>query len=243
MGSLNRKHHEFDLMVSENHIGDHRVINIFGYNAAVSTEYIPLWEDVAAYTYPVSALTMTAVSDSASDTAVTMLIQGLDINYDEIQTSFTLNGTNTVTIDTAFYRINNVITISGNAVGTVIVANAGTTYAKVRAGDGKNQASLYTVPRGHSFYLYRIDAFSGQADATANRYIFFRNFTRSSTGVILRVAETTLRANMHIQRRFPFRYTEKTDIQFQFKSNQSTHEVGVFVEGVLIKDDGNPRTS
>ena len=224
-------------MVSTSHISDHRTINIFGYNTEVGTEYVPLWEDAAAYTYPGSALTMTAVSDSASDTAVTMLIQGLDINYDEIQTTFTLNGTNAVTIGTAFYRINVVITTAGNAVGTVTIANAGTTYAKVRAGDGKNQASLYTVPRGHSFYLYRIDAFSGQADATSNRYVFFRNESRSATGVELRVAETTFRANMHIQRRFPFRYTEKTDIQFQCKSNAGTHEIGVFAEGVLIKDE------
>ena len=224
-------------MVSTSHISDHRTINIFGYNTEVGTEYVPLWEDAAAYTYPGSALTMTAVSDSASDTAVTMLIQGLDINYDEIQTTFTLNGTNAVTIGTAFYRINVVITTAGNAVGTVTIANAGTTYAKVRAGDGKNQASLYTVPRGHSFYLYRIDAFSGQADATSNRYVFFRNESRSATGVELRVAETTFRANMHIQRRFPFRYTEKTDIQFQCKSNAATHEIGVFAEGVLIKDE------
>ena len=224
-------------MVSTSHISDHRTINIFGYNTEVGTEYVPLWEDAAAYTYPGSALTMTAVSDSASDTAVTMLIQGLDINYDEIQTTVTLNGTNAVTIGTAFYRINAVITTAGNAVGTVTIANAGTTYAKVRAGDGKNQASLYTVPRGHSFYLYRIDAFSGQADATSNRYVFFRNESRSATGVELRVAETTFRANMHIQRRFPFRYTEKTDIQFQCKSNAGTHEIGVFAEGVLIKDE------
>ena len=237
MPTINRKHHEFDLMVSTSHISDHRTINIFGYNTEVGTEYVPLWEDAAAYTYPGSALTMTAVSDSASDTAVTMLIQGLDINYDEIQTTFTLNGTNAVTIGTAFYRINAVITTAGNAVGTVTIANAGTTYAKVRAGDGKNQASLYTVPRGHSFYLYRIDAFSGQADATSNRYVFFRNESRSATGVELRVAETTFRANMHIQRRFPFRYTEKTDIQFQCKSNAGTHEIGVFAEGVLIKDE------
>jgi hypothetical protein len=234
--TINRKHHEFDLMVSSGNITDHRTTNIFGFNTEVGTEYIPLWEDATAYTYPESALTMTAVSDSASDTAVIMLIQGLDINYDEIQTTFTLNGTNAVTINTAFYRINTVITISGNAVGTVTIANAGTTYAKVRAGDGKNQAAIYTVPRGHSFYLYRIDAFSGQADATANRYVFFRNESRSATGVELRVAETTFRANMHIQRRFPFRYAEKTDIQYQCKSNAGTHEIGVFAEGVLIKD-------
>lgn len=113
MPTINRKHHEFDLMVSAGSITDHRATNIFGFNEAVGTDYIPLWENAAAYVYPGSALTMTAVSDSASDVAVIMIVQGLDINYDEIQASFTLNGTNAVTIGTAFYRINNVITTGG----------------------------------------------------------------------------------------------------------------------------------
>jgi hypothetical protein len=45
---------------------------------------------------------------------------------------------------------------------------------------------------------------------------------------------------MNIQRRIPFRYTEKTDIQLQVRSSASTQEIGVFAEGILVKV---PRTS
>ncbi len=45
---------------------------------------------------------------------------------------------------------------------------------------------------------------------------------------------------MNIQRRIPFRYAEKTDIQLQLKSSTGEQEIGVFAEGILTKV---PRTS
>jgi hypothetical protein len=39
---------------------------------------------------------------------------------------------------------------------------------------------------------------------------------------------------MNIQRRFPFKYSEKTDIQFQMATLTGSHELGVFGEGVLV---------
>jgi len=38
---------------------------------------------------------------------------------------------------------------------------------------------------------------------------------------------------MNIQRRVPFKYSEKQDIQFQLKTASGTHEMNVFGEGVL----------
>ena len=39
---------------------------------------------------------------------------------------------------------------------------------------------------------------------------------------------------MNIQRRFPFKYDEKSDIQFQLRTFSGTHEMNVFGEGALI---------
>jgi hypothetical protein len=41
---------------------------------------------------------------------------------------------------------------------------------------------------------------------------------------------------MNIQRRVPFKYAEKTDIQFQIKSLSGTNLCGVFGEGIVIKE-------
>jgi hypothetical protein len=226
------------LQVSRGLVRDTEVRNIFGFNTAVGTNFIAAWELNTAYVYPNAPIAMTAVSSSASDTAVTIIIAGLDGNYDRKSATVTLNGTTPVNIG-EFFRINDVITLSGNAVGNVTIANGGTTYARMDAGTGKNQASIFTVPAGYEFYLYRIDAFSATASLN-NRYLFFRNFAQQPNGVVLRVAETTFLEQMNIQRRIPFRYGEKTDIQLQVKSSAGSNEIGVFAEGILTKV---PRTS
>jgi hypothetical protein len=226
------------LQVSRGLVRDAEVRNIFGFNTTIGTEFIAAWENNVDYVYPSTSLQMTAVSSNTSDTAVTILISGLDENYNRISNTVTLNGSSNVSIG-SFYRINDVITLSGNALGNVTIANSGTTYAKVNAGLGKNQASIFTVPAGHEFYLYRIDAFCATASLN-NRHLFFRNFIRQSNGTILRVAETSFLEQMNIQRRIPFRYTEKSDIQLQVRSSASTQEIGVFAEGILTKV---PRTS
>ena len=226
------------LQVSRGLVRDTEVRNIFGFNLAVPDTFVPAWENATTYTYPTVALNMTAVSSNTADTDVTIITLGLDENYNRISNTVTLNGTSAVNIG-SFFRINDVITISGNARGDVTIANNAVTYAKMNQGTGKNQASIFTVPAGHEFYLYRIDAFCASASLN-NRILFFRNFTRQSNGTILQVAQTSFLDTMNIQRRIPFRYGEKTDIQFQVRSSAGAQEIGVFAEGILTKI---PRTS
>jgi hypothetical protein len=226
------------LQVSRGLVRDTEVRNIFGFNGAIGTSFIAAWENNVDYVYPNTTLQMTAVSSNTSDTGVTILISGLDENYNRKSNTITLNGTSAVGIG-EFFRINDVITLSGNASGDVTIANSGITYARVNAGTGKNQASIFTVPAGYEFYLYRIDAFCASASLN-NRILFFRNFVRQPNGTILQVAQTSFLEQMNIQRRIPFRYAEKTDIQLQLRSSAGTQEIGVFAEGILTKV---PRTS
>jgi hypothetical protein len=220
-------------MVSEGDISGSEVRNIFGWQASTTTTFIPLWENATAYTYPGSALTMTVTSASASDDGGTVLIKGLDIDYAEITEIVTCNNATPPTTTAGFFRINDAIFTksSGANVGDITIANGGTTYAKILTGVGKNQASIFTVPAGKSFYLYRIDAFSN--DTTAAKPGLFRNYVQYSTGAVYVVARTTFLSNMNIQRRVPFKYSEKQDIQFQLKTASGTHEMNVFGEGVL----------
>jgi hypothetical protein len=131
------------------------------------------------------------------------------------------------------FSINDVIfsKTSGANVGDITISNGGTTYAKILTGVGRNQASIFTVPAGKSFYLYRIDAFSN--DSTASKPGIFRNYVKYDTGQIYVVARTTFESNMNIQRRLPFKYNEKTDIQFQLRTLSGTYEMNVFGEGIL----------
>jgi hypothetical protein len=235
MTTWTRHLYEHDpLAVSKGESNGLSVRNIFGYHEAVGTSFIPLWENNTAYTFPTSALTMTVNSNVADDGVVIRVI-GLDADYNIISGDYTLNsGTPPTTI--AFFRINDVITIDGNAANDITLTNGGTTYAKIRGGEGRNQASIFTVPANHSFYLYRIDAFSATTTG-ASKYVLFRNQVTLSTGVVLRVAETTFLNQMQILRQLPFKYTEKTDIEFQGRSSSGGNEISVFGEGTLVNEE------
>ena len=226
---------EFKLDVARGKARGASVRNIFGYNTAGTTTLRAVWDKAAAYVYPSSAVTMTVTNDDAADDGGTVLIKGLDADYAEVSETVTTNNATPPTTTQTFLRINDVIfSNTGANAGIIDVSNGGVDYARIRAGDGRNQASIYTVPAGCEFYLYRIDAFS--SDSTAAKPFIFRNFTRISTGAEYNTARTTALGNMSIQRRLPFKYSEKTDIQFQMSTRVGTHELAVFGEGIVIKE-------
>lgn len=224
-------HHGFD--ISKGNIWDSEAVNIFGFNKVIGTTFETVWNDGGNYTYPTSAVQMSLVSSSASDT-MSVVINGLDSNYNKITESVTLSGTTPVTTSLSFYRINNAIIASGSNVGDITISNGGTTYAFIEAELGTTQAAIYTVPAGHSLYLFRIDANS--ATTNGQKYLTIRNVV-TTNGRTLRVAEATFATSMiSYDRQIPFKVVEKTDFHFEAKSSSADNEMGLFIEAVLVKD-------
>jgi hypothetical protein len=240
----NDKHIDWHSAVALGKTGGNSVRNIFGYNAAIGTTFIPAWENASEYTYPTAAETMTLRWNTA-DAGYTILVKGLDENYDEIQESITLTASPvTQTTTNQYLRINDLVTVAtpggayGNPDNDITLTNADNTitYAKMLADTGKSQASIYTVPRGYQFALLRISAFCASANLN-NRTLAFRNVARLKTGVVLRVAQTEFLEQMIIDRQVPFVYDECTDIEFQLKGSAGTQFIGVFGEGILHEKD------
>src|SRR5210317_1156174 len=120
--------HEQDIQVSRGLIRGATVRNIFGYNTAITTSFIPAWEFASVYAYPGSAITMTVTSADASDDGKTLLIKGLDSNYVQITDTVTINGGGDINNNIPFFRINDIILTSGtNNVGLITVQNTGKT--------------------------------------------------------------------------------------------------------------------
>ena len=228
----------FELQVARGQIMGHEVLNVFGYSSSITNAaFIPAWENTAAYVFPTVASTMLVTSSSASDTAVTVLIDGLDANYVRITESVTLNGTTAAETTQVFFRIDSVATTAGNAVGTIYVKNAGgTTYAQITIGSGKTNMSIYTVPAGYTAYLTQFDAFSSTS-VTSGVYATFRSLRTSSTGVNNVVLQVPFLNDYTISRPYPLIVPEKTDSQWQCKSSGAGLGIGIVVLGVLIKND------
>ena len=227
----------FELQVARGQIQGHEVLNVFGYSTGITnTAFIPAWENIAAYAFPTVASTMLVTSSSASDTAVTILISGLDANYDVITEAVALDGTTAVDTVNTYWRINSVVTTAGNAVGTMYVKNAGgTTYAQVAIGSGRTNMSVYTVPAGYTAYFTQFDAFSSTS-VTSGVYATFRALRTSSTGVNNVVLQVPFLNDYSITRPYPLIVPEKTDNQWQCKSSGAGLGIGIVVLGVLVKN-------
>ena len=235
---------EFKLDVARGKARGASVRNIFGQNDAQTTDFRAVWElsNTTDYVFPSTAQIMRVASDSASDAGVQILIKGLDVDYLEISEVVTLTAT---TVDTTkqFLRINDVVTVGTQnlvTTSTVTVKDTGltTTFAQINPGHGRNQASIYTVPANCEFYLYRLDGFSADDSVPPQeKAAKFRNVViLNPSGIILRVATTEFFNQMNIQRRFPFKYSGKTDIQLQMATFNGTHPVSIFGEGILVKE-------
>lgn len=208
-------------------------VNLFGFDPASNSSWSVIWGN-GTFSFPSSAVTMTLVSSSAADT-MSVLVQGLDVNYNVITNVVELNGTSPVTTSISFFRINSVIILSGSNVGNIAITNGANTHAYILADTGITQACVYSVPAGYSLYLFRIDSNSGTA--TGQQYLRIRNVLQTSSGRILRTAQSSFSSDVSYNRQIPFRIAEKTDFWFESQSSASTNEISIFVEALLMENN------
>lgn len=230
------KFEDFDLQVARGQIQGHSTLNIYGYQTAVATSFIPVWENATTYTYPVAATQM-HLAGSVGDTA-SIVIQGLDANYNMISETAVLNGATAVTTVKSYLRINSMrvsVGSSTNPSGVVTLKDLTDTtiYAQINAGVGRTQMAIYTVPAGYTFYLSRIDV---NTSLNGNNFATYQNRTISSDGVVQLTQQAPFAINYHTQRVMPRPFLEKTDIQLQCKVNSSTGAISVSQEGYLIQN-------
>jgi hypothetical protein len=230
----------FDLQVGRGQITGHQSVFLFGYSAAIpNTGFIPAWENLVAYTYPASAVAMSIVSTSVSDTAVKIIIFGLDTNYVPINETVTLTGTTPVVTTALFFRVNqlDVLPDSVNPVGVITAKNGGITYGQIAIDTGQSNMSIYTVPAGYSLFGTHVGAWSSTS-VTSGVFATFRAQTLSPAGTKYVVSQAPFLNTFEFAAQFPLKFTEKTDVQFQFKSSGAGLAIGTIFEGVLISNNG-----
>jgi hypothetical protein len=231
LGNMSTPNFLFD--VARGNLEGASAVNLFGFNRTIETAYETIWNDGGNYTFPSTAIALTVTTSSALDYGKTLLIEGLDSDYNIISEVVTLADGGTVTT-ALFFRINLMIMLDGENVGNIEAINTAVKYGYIEAATGVMQACIYTVPRNHSLYLFRIDVNS--ATTNGNKYLTIRNVTNTSEGRKLRVAEATFSTSqVSYDRQVPFKLAEKTDFSFEAKSSSSTNEVAIFVEAVLVR--------
>ena len=241
-----------DLAIARGFTKGHKALYKFGYNPDVNGEEETVWAQGGNMTYPTSAVTMFVSSTSANDAnggtgANSILIQGLDENYDEIEETVFLNGQTQVATQLAYLRVYRAfVTLAGTggtSGGTIYVGSSGATggvpnttvYSNLSFGN-QTQIAAYTVPAGYTLYLDDINftAALSQANKTATCSFVSRTF---GSNVFRTRLINVLQSNQLIAKfEYPQPFTEKTDLECRVSTNTINNAIGASFQGVLIKN-------
>jgi len=171
-------------------------IEKFGRNPSVATAGEDIHDAGGIYVFPTLASKINVQSTSAEDGAGTLTgalsisIQGLDQNYNQIIEMVILNGLTTVSTVNQFIRVfRMLVETTGSAGANVGIITAGSqaevlTLATIRAGKGQTNMALYTIPKGHKgflkkWYISILKAGTETKTVAADCDIFRRSFGKA----------------------------------------------------------------
>jgi len=241
-----------DLAISKGHTKGHRTLYKFGYNPDVNGDEETVWSQGGDFPYPTSAVTMFASSTSANDAnggtgANSIIIQGLDENYDEVEETVLLNGQTQVATQNSYLRIYRAfVTLcgtGGTSGGIIYVGSSGATggvpnttiYANLHLGN-QTQIAAYTVPAGYTLYVDDINFTAGLSQANKTATCTFRSRDHG-TNVFRTRLISVLQSNQLITKfEYPQEFYEKTDLECRVSTNTTNNAIGASFQGVLVKN-------
>ena len=242
----------FELQVARGQITMHETVNVFGYSTVIGATVYPVWNVAAARVYLTTAAVMKISSSSADDAssgtgARTVLVSGLDQDYNRISETVTLTGQTAVNTTNSFLRISGIRTLTVGSGGTnagVIYAGTGTITTGVPAvihevvpiGFNASMSGVYTVPAGYTAYLYQGGLTS---QSNGNNYITGRLKTSNQGSPKVTNAVTIFTEGMvDYNFTYPLALPEKTDLEACAIVSANTSTATSFFFIVLIKNDG-----
>ena len=239
-----------DLYVGSDKIQGHSVVHKFGHNLLVNEDWETIWSAGGLYSFidtpTVLKISSTDVDDDDGDTgARTVLIEGLDSNYDELSETVTLNGRTAVNTTGTYKRVHRMIVQTVGSSGYnegIIYAGTGTVssgvpankYASIPATYNQSMMAIYTIPNNKTGYL---TSFYAQPDGEKEFQIRLR--MQDSNGI------SRIKNQLHAyQNQAMFNYRpyykieEKTDISIDFHDS-SGNDASVGGGFSLILIDNN----
>lgn len=243
------KNEAFQLQVSRGQVQGHTTVTFGGYNEDIDTAWETIWAD-GTLTFPASATVMKISSTSANDVntsgtgAWTVLISGLDADYNEISETVALNGQTAVNTVKSYLKINGfVVTAAGTGgtaagdiyAGTGVVASGipATVYEYIPLGWNSRQTAVYTTPVGYTGYISYSRLTFAQASGT--NAVWGRVILANSVPIAA-VSAVANNGVIEFQPKYPISVPEKTTIRAEAKGTATNNYASTIIQLVLIKN-------
>lgn len=245
----------FNFEASSNSNAPVRSVVIIGENLDIDTGSVPesLWEQGGVYAFPTAATTASVVSTSANDTSAgtgarIVFLEGLDVNWNQVSESITLNGLTPVVGTQSFFRINNARVISSGSgqcnAGDITVTVNSKVLRQITAGESLDHSAIYSVPAKHHLFIMS-QSFGTNRVATPGYATIVTNVFVASTNTKYESTTLTVDGTQLFIQNHDFampRINEKSDIWYniEYVSANNT-QLSSAVRGLLVHESWIPR--
>lgn len=236
---------DYWLEIAKGNIRDHQIVFLSGKNedVAVSSNE-SVWMGGGLYPWSAwdgGAANLYIGSSNAADTSVTLLVSGLDINYNvisEVISTSAVSGTTYVATVNQYYRLNSVINIGSKAcVGNISLkygSSSGTVVGYVDSVSQQHRASIYTVPAGYTAYTVY-----GDFSVSGNNYCQLDAHWRFFGGVFVQIYSTETTGAFKADPIAPGAIPEKTDIDNRVSQGTNNLRVSSNQQLILVKNSND----
>jgi len=227
--------------------------NKFGYNADIDIGTETIWSAGGTFSRMTAAATLSVVStsiadDSGSTGANSVIIYGVDSNWDTKIEIVTLNGVTPVITSNTWLGVNRMaIYLAGtgetNAGVITATATAGgsTLQAQIPIGEGTTQQSIFFVANNHQFLADFLQIGSEKTGGGSSPKVRFKGWVFSDVAnakylVFSELIDTTVENIHEINPSQPFIVGEKSILYFEATTDTNDTFVSCRFSGVLVKD-------
>jgi len=247
------KYEPFHIQVSRGQITMHSPVIVFGYNPDVDTTEESVWPNGGTVPHPTAASVLKVSSSSADDASAgtgarTVMLVGIDGDYNEKSESVILNGQTAVNTTNSYLYVNQLYVISvgsggANAgdinvgTGTVTSGVPAVLYDMIAIGFNNRTTGHYCVPAGYTGYMLQGLFSAGQASGNSSVTGFLKQHGPDN---ILRVGAVTAVNNGTADYLFelPYRIPEKNCVGATAIGAAANNSVSSYFNILLIKNNG-----
>jgi len=241
----------FGLQIARNQIQGHSDVLVFGYNPDLDTSEESIWPNGGTVPHPTVASVLKISSTSASDTSAgtgarTVVISGLDGDFNTVTETVILNGQTAVNTTNSYLYVNQFYVASlGSGTSNAGDINAGTgtvtsgvpavLYDMIATGFNQRTTAHYCVPAGYTGYMVKGLITAGQATGSTAVTAFLK---QHGTDEILRVGAVTAINNGSVAYDFdpPYVIPEKNCVGATAIGAAANNSVSAFFNIVLVKE-------
>jgi len=210
-------------------------INKFGYLVGTASNALEtVWDGGGIYSYidSVGASSTLTVTSNATDSGLSIEVQGLDASYQSLTETITATSAgNSGTSE--FYRVFRALVVSdvdSTNSGDIAIDAGPTTLAQISANAGQTLMAVYTVPAGKTAYLKKFQGSVGKDGGDA-AFSFMARPEGGSFNIKGRYGTAT--APVTYDYPVPLEFEEKTDLEIRSKGANNI-DVGAIFDLILL---------